>query len=92
MEGEITFYTQRDLDAWQPRQRGEVDTTSPLGQLYEEWSDANRRSIREYDRRQEQTRQYERSTNARKRDQTWQAEVEADRQSLAGVHPPRQGV
>jgi hypothetical protein len=56
MEGEIVFYSQRDLDEWRPRPRGlvaelQADTTSPLGQLYAKWNEANQRARDEYERR-----------------------------------------
>lgn len=53
MEGEIVFYDQADLDEWTPRPRALVaelvgDTTSPLGQLYDEWNKANQRARTAY--------------------------------------------
>lgn len=64
MEGEVTFFSQAQLDEWRPRPRALVaelhsDVTSPLGQLYAEWNAGNRRAIEDYDRSVAGTERYE---------------------------------
>jgi hypothetical protein len=53
VDGEVIFYDDDALEAWQPRRRlggDPVEMASPYGQLLAAWNAANRRAIDAYDR------------------------------------------